>query len=102
MDPDGTGFGRYGRALFVIENHSSRYGVSSWLEAAKSRLPVAVINTVFVFAWLLPSRARVPSTVTVSPTFMELRVQPALINCVGLASSHPQFATFPVSSVTSM
>ncbi|MNC87111.1 hypothetical protein D3C83_28120 [compost metagenome] len=51
----------------------------------------------------LPSLARLPSTVTVSPIFMVLRVQPLRISPLGLPISIAQFVTFLVfSSVTSM
>ena len=51
------------------------YGVMCWLDAANSRLPVSIV-TVRALPMLLPSFARLPSTVTMSPTFIVLRVQP--------------------------
>ena len=51
----------------------------------------------------LPSFARLPSTVTLSPIFIVLRVQPARIRPFGLPISIAQLVTLPVfSSVTSM
>ena len=51
------------------------YGVASWLDPANIRLPSAVV-TERAFEFVLPSRAREPRTVTTSPAFNELRVQP--------------------------
>ena len=51
------------------------YGVASWLDPANKRLPSAVV-TLRAFEFVLPSRARDPSTVTTSPAFSEFRVQP--------------------------
>ena len=49
-----------------------------------------------------PSRARLPSTVTTSPIFSVLRVQPLRISPLGLPISNDQFVTlFVRSSVTS-
>ena len=42
------------------------------------------------------------STVTSSPIFIELRVQPARIRPFGLPISRAQFVTVPASPVTSM
>src|SRR5690606_6440498 len=55
--------------------------------------PVVASTTVFAFAVGVPSRARKPSTVTTSPTFIESRFQPLRIRRFGLASSIAQFTT---------
>ncbi len=50
--------------------------IGSFADAAPSFLPVAGIVTDRALACLVPSFASVPSTMTSSPTFMVLRVQP--------------------------
>src|SRR5688572_6582889 len=48
------------------------------------------------FPLRLPSLARVPSTVTTSPLFRELRDQPRRIRPLGLASSNAQSSGWPL------
>ena len=72
------------------------------LDAANSRVPVDSV-TERALPMLLPSFAALPSTVTMSPIFIELRVQPWRMRPFGLPISRPQFAVWPVfSSFTSM
>src|SRR5690606_21259184 len=67
----------------------------------KSRLPFAS-TTERAFPFRLPSRAREPLTVTVSPILRESRVQPRRISPFGLPSSSAQFWYSPSSPSTSM
>src|SRR5262245_8682713 len=53
-------------------------------------------------AWLLPSRAAMPSTVTTSPTFTASRAQPWRRKSTGLSSSIAQLAAWPPESATLM
>src|SRR3954471_2613585 len=75
-------------------------GCSSPDEPANSFLPFArvtglALHTCSAFF------AREPVTVTVSPTFIEWRVQPRRIKPFGLASSQSQFTMLPLSSFAS-
>src|ERR1041385_8139931 len=82
--------------------HQAHHCASVWLDAANRRLPVLASTTARALPYGDPSRARLPSTVTVSPIFSVLRVQPLRISPLGLPISKPQFVTFFVrSSVTS-
>ncbi|PYR53586.1 MAG: hypothetical protein DMF95_03395 [Acidobacteria bacterium] len=53
-------------------------------------------------AWLLPSRAAIPSTVTTSPTLTVVAVQPCRRRSTVLSSSIAQFAIRPLRSATLM
>src|SRR5215831_15666799 len=86
------------------ERHGSRqdeeqgYGFVVWLEPANSLCPV-LINTIDrALPSKLPSFARVPSTVTASPIFTELGVQPARKSAFGLPISRAQFSVLPDAS----
>jgi hypothetical protein len=48
-----------------------------------------------------PSRARKPSTTTVSPIFSESRLMPRRWSTPGGPPENPQFVTFPWASFTS-
>src|SRR5579871_63404 len=65
-----------------------------------SFLPLARV-TDFPSACLLPSLAKLPSTVTVSPTFSESCDQPARFNSIRLSHSRAQLTILPLESVTS-
>src|SRR5581483_2040327 len=62
----------------------------------------SVSFTVRALARLEPSFASEPFTVTVSPGFIEFRVQPRRIRPFGLPSSSSQLVTLPESSFTSI
>ena len=72
-----------------------------WLEPANSFWPPVSV-TERALPMLEPSFARLPSTVTSSPIFIELRDQPWRMSPFGLPISMPQFVTLPDSSFTSM
>src|SRR4029450_5180175 len=61
---------------FRTPNLLEVYGVVCWLDAANRRWPVDAIVTALALPTLLPSFALLPSTVTLSPTFIELPLQP--------------------------
>src|SRR6516162_6468260 len=69
------------------------------LVGADKRFPLATI-TVLACANFVPSRARLPSTVTRSPTWSDSRLQPLFFNSEGLASSRAQLAILPRASWT--
>src|SRR5689334_6903438 len=75
-------------------------GPPSSAAPAKILRPSARV-TLRALASLLPSLARYPSMVTVSPGFREFRVQPRRMRPLGLPSSNSQLVTLPASSVTS-
>src|ERR1041385_2446515 len=74
------------------------YGFVVWLEPANSLLPVLARIIVRALPRFVPSFARVPSTVTASPIFTELGVQPLRRSALGLPSSSAQFSVLPDSS----
>ena len=51
---------------------------------------------------MLPSLAALPSTLMMSPTFIEFRVHPFHMSPFGLPISQPQFVTALSSSLTSI
>jgi hypothetical protein len=86
----------------VLCKRERGYGFVPWLDPANSLCPV-LINTIDrALACRLPSLARVPSTVTASPSFSELRVQPRRRSALGLPISNPQFSVAPASFFASM
>src|SRR5262245_27630161 len=76
-------------------NSHGTYGVTPSLEPAPSFFPF--MNTDRAFPCVPPSFARVPSTVTTSPIFMEVFVQPWREITEGAPISNAQFSTRPVS-----
>src|SRR5690349_4461779 len=83
------------RADQTVRRSTSAYGVVPWLDAAKSRCPVAASVTERALPVGLPSLAMLPSTVTVSPIFMVFRVHPWRIRPFGLPISIAQLVTLP-------
>src|SRR5262249_53542813 len=83
-------------------DRGQRPGVSVWLDAANSRLPVADKVTTRALPTLAPSFAWEPSTCTSSPMCSVLRVHPWRISPFGLPISMPQLTTLPSVPVTSM
>src|SRR5690606_2848450 len=76
---------------------------SSSRERVNSRCPVLVSTTDCAFSERLPFLARIPSTETSSPIFIESRVQPWRISTTGEPISASHVATSPLaSSATSM
>src|SRR5262249_59062970 len=73
--------------------------VGSPLDAAPSVLPSAVVTNL-AFARLLPSRARLPATVTTSPTFIVSRSHPPCCSWCGAPISHAHRTARPSSSLT--
>src|ERR1700735_440303 len=86
-----------------IVDLSTTYFLSSVSAAdpANTLRPSASV-TLRALASLEPSLAREPSTLTLSPGFSELRVQPRRIRAFGLPSSGSQLVTVPESSFTSI
>ena len=80
-----------------IATSTGRYGFVVWLEPANSLRPVLISTIDRALPSKLPSFARVPSTVTSSPMFTELGVQPARRSALGLPSSSAQFSILPDS-----
>src|SRR4029077_12552549 len=85
-----------GLALLAAASRRSAY--CPWLEAANSFWPVLDMTTDVAFPIGFPLLALKPSTVTTSPGFMELRVQPARSSPFGPPISIPQFVTLPPAS----
>ena len=82
----------------VLCKRERGYGFEPWLDPANSLCPV-LINTIDrALACRLPSLARVPSTVTASPSLSELRVQPKRRSALGLPISKPQFSVLTDTS----
>src|SRR5262249_33191596 len=79
--------------------HCWRVVAGSPLEAAPSVLPSAVVTSL-ALARLLPSRARLPATVTTSPTFIGSRSHPRCCSWCGAPISQAHRAERPVSSLT--
>src|SRR5262249_55063520 len=74
---------------------------ASLLEPANSFRPLARV-TERALPLSEPSFARQPETITASPIFIELRVQPRRIKPFGLPSWRAQLSTLPPSAVTSI
>src|SRR4029450_3925424 len=70
----GAGTGPCRRA--IIHSGTGRYGFVPWLDPANSLCPGLINTNDRALPSKLPSLARLPSTVTASPIFTELGVQP--------------------------
>src|SRR2546427_1557538 len=76
-------------------------GTSPPDDPADTRRPSASVTT-RALAIVERSFAIAPSTVTSSPIWRDLPVQPHWTSTLGLASSRLQLVTFPLSSLTSI